>query len=63
MPERKIQKKDVEFVVTRNGTKLGTLSVSQGTIDWTPLNGQKPFKMGWKTFDGLMQAKGRKRQN
>jgi hypothetical protein len=60
MPDRKIQKKDVEFIVTRNRAKLGTLSVSQGTIDWTPAGGQKPYKMGWKTFDSLMQEKGRK---
>jgi hypothetical protein len=60
MPERKISKKDVEFVVIRDGSRLGTLSVSQGTVDWTPVNGQKPYKMGWKRFDQLMQQGGRK---
>jgi hypothetical protein len=60
MPERKIQKKDVEFIVIRNGARLGTLSVSQGTVDWTPANGQRPYKVGWKRFDQIMRDSGRK---
>ncbi len=46
---------DVIFEVRSDGTKLGELRVSQGTIDWYPSNAKIPAKLTWEQFDRLMQ--------
>jgi hypothetical protein len=52
--------RDVDIVVRNtNGSKLGTLRVSQGTIDWVPGNAQTAYKMPWKKFGALMEDQGR----
>jgi hypothetical protein len=51
--------RDVDIVVRNsNGTKLGTLRISQGTIDWVPGAAQTAYKMGWKRFGALMEEMG-----
>ena len=55
IPERELGKSDVEFDVYQDGTKLGTLKISKGSIVWFPLNTQIGHKMAWSKFDRLMQ--------
>jgi hypothetical protein len=51
--------RDVDVVVQSNdGTRLGTLRISQGTIDWVPRAAQTAYKMRWKKFATLMEAGG-----
>jgi hypothetical protein len=53
-----VQNSDVVIVVKRDGEKLGTLTISLGTIDWRPKN-RKSGKKGetnltWTQFADLM---------
>jgi hypothetical protein len=51
--------RDVDIVVrSNNGAKLGTLRISQGTIDWVPGAAQTAYKMRWKRFGALMEEEG-----
>jgi hypothetical protein len=51
--------RDVDVVVRNdNGSKLGTLRISQGTIDWVPGNAKTAYKMRWKRFGALMEEEG-----
>ena len=38
-----------------DGTVLGTLAVSNGSIVWFPRGTSYGYKMGWAKFDELMQ--------
>jgi hypothetical protein len=55
VPAKVVLHKDVRFTIKSDGTKLGELRISKGTIDWRPGNKQKVIRMGWERFDRLMQ--------
>lgn len=55
IPERSLGKADVQFVVKRDGSVLGTLAISNGSVVWFPKKTTYGFKVGWKKFDDLMQ--------
>jgi hypothetical protein len=57
LPEKLILSKDVRFIITSNRQRLGTLHVSQGSIDWLPASGQKWIRVGWEQFADLMLLK------
>lgn len=46
---------DVVFDIRSDEEKLGTLRISQGTIDWSPTNAKIPVKLSWEQFDRLMR--------
>ncbi len=56
IPKRTLGKSDVEFDVNRDGSKLGTLKISKGSLVWFPSGTSYGHKMGWKKFDELMQS-------
>jgi hypothetical protein len=49
---------DVEFVVSKNDSKLGTLRISKGSLVWFPFNTWYGYKLDWTTFGKLMQEEG-----
>ncbi len=55
VPPRCLGKADVEFSVKRDGSTLGTLKVSKGSIVWFPSSTTYWHKVGWSKFDQLMQ--------
>jgi len=55
IPQRALGKADVEFQVKQNGSVLGTLAVSSGSIVWFPKSTTYGLKMSWSKFDKLMQ--------
>jgi hypothetical protein len=57
IPKRTLGKSDVEFDVMENGSKLGTLKISKGSLVWFPSGTTYGHKMGWAKFDSLMQEK------
>jgi hypothetical protein len=61
MPEKLILSKDVRFVVRSDGGRLGTLKISQGSIDWRPARrrggGPNEISVGWEQFRDLMELK------
>lgn len=54
VPKRKLGKSDVEFEIKRDGRKVGTFTVSQGSVVWWPAYTTKGHKMGWQKFHDLM---------
>lgn len=59
VPERPLGKADVEFAVKRDGSALGRLKVSNGSIVWVPKGCTYGFQMGWVQFDKIMQDYGK----
>lgn len=55
IPERSLGKADVEFVVKRDGSVLGTLAVSNGSLVWFPKGTTYGLKVGWKKFGAIMR--------
>jgi len=55
-----ITKMDVTFDVHENGSKLGTLLISRGNIEWVATgNSVNKRRMRWSKFADLMENKGR----
>ena len=63
LPERELGKADIEFKVKANGTVVGRLKVSKGTIVWVPKDKTYGYKVTWKQFDELMQERGKHEQD
>ena len=55
VPRRPLGRADVEFQVKSDGSILGTLTVSNGSIVWFPRGTTNGCKMGWAKFDRIMQ--------
>lgn len=55
VPARRIVNTDLTVVVKSDGTKLGELLISKGTVDWRPAKRQKPISMRWETFARLIE--------
>lgn len=49
---------DHQLVVRRDGAMLGTMTFSQGGIDWRPARKQKSYGLSWAEFDAVMQGNG-----
>ena len=58
MPEKVVLNKDVVFDVYSDKSKLGTLKVSKGTVEWAPSNFVHGFHLVWEHFDKLMREYG-----
>lgn len=58
MPEKVVLNKDVVFDVYSDKSKLGTLKISKGSLEWAPANFIKGFHMEWEQFDGMMREYG-----
>jgi hypothetical protein len=57
-PTRELGKADVEFVVKKDGAKLGELHVSNGSVVWYPTGNSYGYKLGWQEIGGLIVEKG-----
>ena len=55
VPQRPLGRADIEFTVKADGSLLGTLTVSNGSLVWFPKGTTYGCKMGWSKFDKLMQ--------
>lgn len=54
VPSMTVANADVQFHVQADGVRLGTLTISQGGIDWRPAKKQSPRRATWEQFDRLM---------
>jgi hypothetical protein len=55
-----ISHKDVELEVRSDGSKLGTLLISKGNIEWLPANNSvNKYRMSWEAFSDVMIQCGR----
>ncbi len=56
-------RKDVTFEVKKDESKLGTLLISKGNIEWVPAgNSVNKHRMSWAKFAELMESEGRPRK-
>lgn len=55
VPRRKLGRSDVEFHIKRDGSILGTLKVSNGSLVWFPKKTSYGYRMGWNRFDKTMR--------
>ncbi len=60
VPQKFVLSKDVVFEVKSDGTKLGSLLISKGNIEWVPANHSvKKRRMSWEKFATLMESEGK----
>lgn len=60
VPQKFVLSKDVVFEVKSDGTKLGSLLISKGNIEWVPANHSvKKRRMSWEKFAALMESEGK----
>jgi hypothetical protein len=60
IPQKLVLSKDVEFEIKSNRTKLGTLLISQGNLEWIPANNSvKKRRLTWEKFAELMETMGK----
>jgi len=57
-PSRQLGKADVKFDVWDNDSKLGTLTVSQGSVVWFGSKRGWGFKATWKELAKLLENNG-----
>ncbi|CAD5107017.1 hypothetical protein [Zestomonas carbonaria] len=51
--------KDVEVEIKADGSKLGTILISKGNIEWLPAsNSVNKHRLTWKKFAALMESQG-----
>ena len=50
LPKQSLGKGDVEFIVKKNRAVLGTLTVSNGSVEWFRKNTAYGYKMPWSKF-------------
>lgn len=59
-PQEVILGKDVEFIVKRNGHKLGELHVSKGNLEWVPAGSKvKTYRLRWAQVAAIFEEEGR----
>jgi hypothetical protein len=46
---------DIKLPVRNGNTLVGTLTISQGGVDWRKANARIPTKVTWKKFADLME--------
>jgi len=56
LPTRELGKADANFAIYQNNTKLGTITISKGALEYYPASKKKPIKIGWTKFDKIMNS-------
>ena len=55
-----VANKDVEIIVKTDGSKLGSLLISKGNVEWLPKgNSVNKKRLSWTKFAALMESEGR----
>ncbi len=60
IPSRVLGKADIEFSVSKDDKKFGTLKVSKGAIEWVPKDMTYGYVMDWVNFDSTIKKNGKK---
>jgi hypothetical protein len=60
VPEKILLSKDMKFDIKSDGSKLGTMLISKGNIEWIPAsNSVNKYRLSWEAFAEMMQSAGR----
>ena len=54
LPGVLLGKMDAFFDINQDGKKLGTITISKGSIEWYPKNAKQPYKLTWTAFDKIL---------
>ncbi len=55
LPSAELGKKDAFFDIYKDDKKLGTITISKGSIEWYPLNAKRSYNMSWTKFDKIIK--------
>jgi hypothetical protein len=55
LPRRELGKVDAQFDIYQDDEKLGTITISKGSLEWYPKNSKKPYKIGWSNFAKMIK--------
>lgn len=59
-PKEVILGKDVQFIIQRDGSKLGELHLSQGNLEWIPSGSKtKTYRLRWVQVAKIFIEQGR----
>jgi len=62
VPAQTIRNSDAEITIRSDGSILGRLRVSKGSVGWWPgKNSKTYYRMSWERFNQMMQEDGRER--
>jgi hypothetical protein len=60
IPQKFVLSKNVVFEIKSNNSKLGSLLISKGNIEWVPANNSvKKRRLSWERFAILMETEGK----
>jgi len=60
IPAKFALSKDIVFDIKSGGSKLGSLLISKGNIEWKPAKAvTKKYRMSWEKFAAFMEDNGR----
>lgn len=58
IPYRPLGNSDIQFNVKQDGTVLGSLKISKGSVVWRPKDNSYGYRLSWSKFNELMQNSG-----
>ena len=61
IPTKVVLNKDAEFEVFSDGSRLGALKISKGSVEWLPAKHSYGFHCSWEDFDSIMKENGIKK--
>lgn len=56
LPDVVLSSKDAQIDIFKNGSKWGTILISQGSIEWYPKNAKQGYSLSWSKFDKIIKA-------
>ncbi len=59
IPQKVVLAKDIQFEIKSDCSKIGTLLISKGNIEWIPANNSvKKYRLSWEKFARMMETNG-----
>lgn len=55
LPSIALGKVDLTLDIFANRRKMGTITISKGSIEWYPKKAKRPYRLTWKQFDTTMK--------
>ena len=55
VPQRPLERKDIEFDVRRDGAMLGTLKVRRAGVVWRPRDYTYGYFLSWRRLDEVVE--------
>ncbi len=56
LPNAELGKSDAVFTIYQDDKKLGTITISKGSIEWYPNRAKQPYSLSWTQFDKMIKG-------